>query len=172
MTNNNNPKKTTLSFTAVSLIASSLFVTNLSYADDNDRGEVYFRADVESQCGIKVEKDNGSLGFREYGDDAAQIKIINNNHDGQVRLKLTDIDFDDQDYFAPIHNQLFHFKVSGDVDKEGSASDWLVGQTFNHDELSGGQKLDIKAKIELDEADAIAKDDIVLETEWTAYCIS
>ncbi|MGF1749589.1 MULTISPECIES: hypothetical protein [Vibrio] len=173
MTINSNTKKVSVPTLTLSLLATSLLTfTSYSYADSNDTGEVYFRANVESQCGIKVEKENGTLGFRDYGQEAAEIKIINNSHDGQVQLKLTDIDFDDEDYFAPIHNRLFHFKVSGDITKEGSVSDWLVGQTFDHDDLGGGHKLEIQAKVDLDEADAVAKEDIVLETEWTAYCIS
>ncbi|MGV2989352.1 hypothetical protein ACE1OE_17040 [Vibrio sp. E150_011] len=154
------------------VLMTSLFASTACFSADDETGEVFFRANVESQCGIEVEENTGTLGFGDYGQDAAKIKIVNNSHDGQVILQLTDLDYDNNDFLATMTNEQFYFKVSGKTEKEGSADTWFIGQTFDHDDLGGGQKLDIRAKVSLDESDAVAKNDIVLETQWTAFCIS
>ncbi len=163
---------TTVIITGLFTVASQTSFANHHFSVMDNDAEIEFKASIEAQCGLEVLKDKGGLAFGDqYLEQAAQIQVIDNTvKNGRILLKLEDLEYEQDDYLKSLEYGFFHFKVTGNSEKEGSALAWMVGKTFTRQELGDERQLELRARVSLSEEDAVARDDLTIKTEWVSIC--
>lgn len=166
-------KSKTLSLTLCTLLS----VTGSAYASSGDfsiygpKEEIKFEGNVEAQCGLRIKEDKGALAYGDYYfEDAAEIQVVDNRQDGQVLIKLSELEYEEEDFPEEIDFTYFHFKLTGASEQVGNANEWFDGKTFTRSDLGDDRTLQIRARVSLTEEEAVARDNVTIETEWITFC--
>lgn len=151
----------------------ALFVTAGVHAqpqghEDATSEDVTFSATVEEQCGIDVTVANANLAFGDaYNDSKAQVKLINNEEDGSIKLKLEPIK--PHEIGDDIKKEDVWFQSGGVHQANMNASDWEDGIDYSRDDIRSNNLVDLSARINIDESNMDA-DDYALVTNWVIEC--
>ncbi|NOI70341.1 hypothetical protein [Vibrio owensii] len=157
----------------IALLATLIAATGaqaqaLKDKDEATSDDVTFSATIQEQCGIDVTIANADLAFGEqYNDSKAQVKLINNEDDGKIELRLEPLNV--SDLGNHIDKEDVWFKSGGVHEANMNAKDWEEGIEYSRSDIRNNNLVDLSARINVDESNLDA-DQYTLVTNWVIEC--